>query len=59
MKPIRRLLAAIIFLLSAVVFAVSILLLIPIQYLFTGKVDIMERIGNTLDELVNRINPDK
>ena len=59
MKPIRRLLAAIIFLLSAVAFAVSILLLIPIQYLFTGKVDIMERIGNTLDELVNRINPDK
>ena len=59
MKPIRRLLAAIIFLLSAVVFAVSILLLIPIQYLFTGKVDIMERISNILDELVNRINPDK
>ena len=59
MKPIRRLLAAIIFLLSAVAFTVSILLLIPIQYLFTGKVDIMERIGNTLDELVNRINPDK
>ena len=59
MKPIRRLLAAIIFLLSAVVFTVSILLLIPIQYLFTGKVDIMERICNTLDELVNRINPDK
>ena len=59
MKPIRRLLAAIIFLLSAVAFAVSILLLIPIQYLFTGKVDIMERIGNTLDKLVNRINPDK
>lgn len=59
MKPIRRLLATIIFLLSAVVFAVSILLLIPIQYIFTGKVDIMERISNTLDELVNRINPDK
>lgn len=59
MKPIRRLLAAIIFLLSAVVFTVNILLLIPIQYLFTGKVDIIERIGNTLDELVNRINPDK
>jgi hypothetical protein len=59
MKPIRRLLAAIIFLLSAVAFTISILLLIPIQYLFTGKVDIMERIGNTLDELVNRINPDK
>ena len=59
MKPIRRLLASIIFLLSAVAFTVSILLLIPIQYLFTGKVDIMERIGNTLDELVNRINPDK
>lgn len=59
MKPIRRLLTVIIFLLSAVAFAVSILLLIPIQYLFTGKVDIMERIVNTLDELVNRINPDK
>ena len=59
MKPIRRLLATIIFLLSAVAFTASILLLIPIQYLFTGKVDIMERIGNTLDELVNRINPDK
>ena len=59
MKPIRRLLTVIIFLLSAVAFTVSILLLIPIQYLFTGKVDIMERIVNTLDELVNRINPDK
>lgn len=59
MKPIRRLLTIIIFLLSAVAFAISILLLIPIQYLFTGKVDIMERIVNTLDELVNRINPDK
>lgn len=59
MKPIRRLLTVIIFLLSAVAFAVSILLLIPIQYLFTGKVDIMERIVDTLDELTNRINPDK
>lgn len=59
MKPIRRLLTIIIFLLSAVAFTVSILLLIPIQYLFTGKVDIMERIVDTLDELVNRINPDK
>lgn len=59
MKPIRRLLAIIIFLLSAVAFTVSILLLIPIQYLFTGKVDIMERIAHTLDELINRINPDK
>lgn len=59
MKPIRRLFTIIIFLLSAVAFAISILLLIPIQYLFTGKVDIMERIVNTLDELVNRINPDK
>lgn len=59
MKPIRRLFTVIIFLLSAVAFAISILLLIPIQYLFTGKVDIMERIVNTLDELVNRINPDK
>lgn len=59
MKPIRRLLTIIIFLLSAVAFAVSILLLIPIQYLFTGKVDIMERIVKTLDELINRINPDK
>lgn len=59
MKPIRRLLTVIIFLLSAVAFAVSILLLIPIQYLFTGKVDIMERIVGALDELTNRINPDK
>lgn len=59
MKPIRRLLTIIIFLLLAVAFAISVLLLIPIQYLFTGKVDIMERIFNTLDELVNRINPDK
>lgn len=59
MKPIRRLLTVIIFLLSAVAFAASILLLIPIQYLFTGKVDIMERIADTLDELTNRINPDK
>lgn len=59
MKPIRRLLTIIIFLLSAVAFAVSMLLLIPIQYLFTGKVDIMERIAHTAYELINRINPDK
>ena len=59
MKPIRRLLAAIIFLLSAVTFTVSILLLIPIQYLFTGKTNIMEIAVDRLDELINRIDPDK
>lgn len=59
MKPIRRLLTIVIFLLSGVAFTVSMLLLIPIQYLFTGKVDIMEIVANTLDELINRINPDK
>ena len=59
MKPIRRLLTIVIFLLSAVAFAISILLLIPIQYLFTGKADIMERIVSTLDEFINRVNPDK
>lgn len=59
MKPLRRLLTIIIFLLSGVAFTVSMLLLMPIQYLFTGKVDIMEIVTKTLDELINKINPDK
>ena len=59
MKPLRRLLTIVIFLLSAVAFAISILLLIPVQYLFTGKADIMERIVKIFDELISKINPDK
>ena len=59
MKPIRRLLATIIFLLSAVAFAVSILLLIPIQYLFTGETTLMEIVTDMLDKLINRMNPDE
>ena len=59
MKPLRRLLTIVIFLLSAVAFAISILLLMPVQYLFTGKADIMERIVKIFDELISKINPDK
>ena len=59
MKPLRRLLTIVIFLLSAVAFAISILLFMPVQYLFTGKADIMERIVKIFDELISRINPDK
>mgnify|MGYP003437976752 CR=1 FL=1 len=59
MKPIRRLLTVVIFLLSVVAFPISVLLLIPIQYLFTGRTNIMEIVTNTLDELMDRINPDK
>lgn len=59
MKPLRRLLTVIIFLLSAVAFSVSVLLLMPIQYLFTGRTNIMETVTKTLNELMDRINPDK
>ena len=55
MKPLRRLLNVIIFLLSAVAFSI----IIPIQYLFTGRTNIMEIVNKQLDELMDRINPDK
>lgn len=59
MKPLRRLLTVIIFLLSAVAFSISVLLLMPIQYLFTGRTNITEVVTKTLYELMDRINPDK
>ena len=59
MKPLRRLLTVIIFVLSIVVVTISMILLIPIQYLFTGKTNIMEIAVDRLDELINRIDPDK
>ena len=58
MKPLRRLLIIIIFLLSPVIF-IGTLLLISIQYIFTGKTTLMEIVTEMLDELINRINPDK
>ena len=57
MKPLRRLLIIIIFLLSPVIF-IGTLLLISIQYIFTGKTTLMD-IDETLDELISKINPDK
>lgn len=59
MKPFRRLLTVIIFVLSIVMVTISMILLIPIQYLFTGKTNIMEIAVDRLDELINRIDPDK
>lgn len=59
MKPLRRLLTVIIFLLFGVVFTIGVSLLTPIQYLFTGKTNIMEIVAKILDELISRINPDK
>lgn len=59
MKPLRRLLTVIIFVLSIVMVTISMILLIPIQYLFTGKTNIMEIAVDRLDELINRIDPDK
>ena len=58
MKPLRRLLTIIIFLLSSIIF-IGTLLFIPIQYIFTGKTTLMEIITKILDELINRVNPDK
>ena len=59
MKPLRRLLTVIIFVLSIVMVTISMILLIPIQYLFTGKTNIMEIAVDRLDDLINRIDPDK
>lgn len=59
MKPLRRLLTVIIFVLSIVMVTISMILLIPIQYLFTGKTNIMEIAVDRLDELINRIDPYK
>ena len=56
MKPLRRLLTVIIFLLSAVAFSISVILLIPIQYLFTGRTNIAEIVTKTLYELMYIIN---
>lgn len=58
MKPLRRLLTIIIFLLSSIIF-ISTLLFIPIQYIFTGKTTLMEIVTKILDKLINRVNPDK
>ena len=59
MKPLRRLLTIIIFLLFGVFFIFGIIVLIPMQYIFTGKTNIMNIVTKKLDELINRINPDK
>ena len=56
MKPLRRLLTVIIFLLSAVAFSISVILLIPIQYLFTSRTNIAEIVTKTLYELMYIIN---
>ena len=56
MKPFKRLLTIIIFLLSSVIF-ISTLLFIPIQYIFTGKTTLMEIVTEMLDKLTNKINP--
>ena len=58
MKPLRRLLTAIIILLSTVAFAIS-MFFIPIQYLFTGRTDIIDIEAKIIDTLISRINPDK
>ena len=58
MKPLRRLLTIIIILLSTVVFAISMILL-PIQYLSTGRTDIIDIEVKIIDALISRINPDK
>ena len=59
MKQFRRLLTVIIFVLSIEMVTISMILLIQIQYLFTGKTNIMEIVAETLYELISRINPDK
>lgn len=58
MKPLRRLLTAIIILLSTAVFAIS-MIFIPIQYLFVGRTDIIDIEVKIIDKLISRINPDK
>ena len=58
MKPLRRLLVIIAFILSSVIY-IGAHLFIPIQYIFTGKTTLMEIVTEMLDELINRINPDK
>ena len=58
MKPLRRLLTIIIILLSTVAFAISMILL-PIQYLLVGRTDIIDIEAKIIDELINRISPDK
>ena len=59
MKPLRRLLTVISLLLFGVFITIGVILLTPIQYLFTGKTNIMEIVAETLYELISRINPDK
>ena len=59
MKPLRRLLTIIIILLSTVVFAISMILLLPIQYLLVGRTDIIDIEAKIIDTLISRINPDK
>ena len=58
MKPLRRLLLIIALCLSVVTFIISMVLLIPAQYLFTGKTDIIDIEAEIIDELINRISPD-
>ena len=59
MKPLRRLLTIIIILLSTVVFAISMMILLPIQYLLVGRTDIIDIEAKIIDTLISRINPDK
>lgn len=59
MKPIRRLLFLLSVLLGTIIFAMSIMFVAPLQYLFTGKTDLVYDITDWLDRISNNINPDK
>ena len=59
MKPIRRLLFILFFLLGIIVFAGSVTFVLPLQYLFTGKDTWGYDIADWLDMVLNKIKPDK
>ena len=44
---------------SSCVFVESMIFLAPLQYLFTGKITWVDNICDWIDNIANKINPDK
>ena len=59
MKPLRRFIYLFFIFFSSCVFVESMIFLAPLQYLFTGKTTWIDNICDWIDNIANKINPDK
>ena len=59
MKPLRRFLYLLFTFFGSLVFIESMIFLAPLQFLFTGNVTWIDDICALIDNIANKINPDK